>query len=134
VVITVVPTVYTLETEPRPSRQRRMSVPGPVAFCTTVSPANSPEVTVPLVTTVYTPPTMFAVELRDIVVLWPVFQVTVGMAEAAPTRLVHDRLVAANVKLLEPEVSDGTVDEMHGAYRLLTVIVTFCGVSVSGGL
>jgi hypothetical protein len=101
--------------------------------CTNVAPVNTPEVTVPVVTTVNARPLMFDTLLPDRVDVCPLFHVIGIVIAFAPSRLRHVAPEKVPVAFEYPEVMSGCVAETHGPYCRDTVSVSVCGEFVAGG-
>ncbi|GAA3464539.1 hypothetical protein ACFFSW_35115 [Saccharothrix longispora] len=96
---------------------------------TTVSPA----VTVPVVVTMWVASRVATVELPEMVLVWPVFQVVVRVVGNPVSRSRQDRPGELTSTVREPEVRPGTPAETQ-VYRAEEVTTTVCGVAVNGGV
>src|SRR6185312_9604575 len=123
-----------LDTVPSPRVHRRTLVAGAVLVCSTVSPTNRPEVTVPVKVYTRAPPVMVEVALPEMVLVWPVFQVMVKVLGKAWSSIWQDHPGAGAWKPAVPETRVGALAEMHGPYWVDTETVVFCGVAVNAGL
>ena len=123
-----------LETLPSPRVHSRTLVAGAVLVCSTVSPANRPEVTVPVKVYTRAPPVMVEVALPEMVLVWPVFQVMVNVLGNAWSNCWQDQPGAEAWKPAVPEVRVGVLAETHGPYWVETETVVACGVAVKAGL